>query len=99
MPVALDRLAANLDAGREDVKGGEGHHAADELLALPPVRLVQFGGSNAMQPDQLLRHYDGVAVDDLRGAGRKTVRRLNVRMATRRPSILLPVRCEISGEA
>ena len=98
MPVPLDRLAANLDPGCEGLERGQGHHAADELLALPPVRLVQFGGSNAMQPDQLLRHY-GVAVDDLRGAGRKTVRRLNVRMATRRPSILLPVRCQISGEA
>ena len=43
--------------------------AEDELLALPPERLVQFGGVDTMQPDQLLRHDHGVAVDDLRGAG------------------------------
>jgi hypothetical protein len=35
----------------------------------PPERLVQFGGVDAMQPDQLIGDHGGVAVDDLGGAG------------------------------
>jgi hypothetical protein len=35
-----------------------------------PERLIQFGGVNAVQPDQLVGNDDGVAVDDLGGAGK-----------------------------
>jgi hypothetical protein len=45
VPIPLDRPAANLDPGREGLKGGQGHRAAHELLALPPEWLVQFGAS------------------------------------------------------
>ena len=69
VPIPLNRLAANIDFGREGLKDGQGHHASHQLLAPPPERLVQFGGVDAVQPDQLLGHHDGVAVDDL-GRGR-----------------------------
>jgi hypothetical protein len=38
-------------------------------LAPPPERLVQFGGVDAVQPDQLIGDDDGVAVDDFSGSG------------------------------
>jgi hypothetical protein len=39
-------------------------------LALPPERLVQFGGVDAVQPDHLPGDDDRVAVDDLGRAGK-----------------------------
>ena len=47
VPVPLDHLTANVDASREHLECGQRHHAPHELLALPPERLVQFGGVDA----------------------------------------------------
>ena len=69
MPIPLDHLAAHLDTGRERLEGGQRHRALSYVLAPPPERLVQFGGVDAVQPDQLPGHNDGIAVDDLGGAG------------------------------
>ena len=69
MPVPLDHLAAYLDPGGEGLEGGQRHRAAPHLLAPPLERLVQFGGVDAVQPDQLPGDDYGVAVDDLSGAG------------------------------
>jgi hypothetical protein len=67
--VPLDHLATHRDAGYEGLEGGQRHRAARYVLAPPPERLVQFGGVNTMQPDQLLGDDDGAAVDDLGGTG------------------------------
>jgi hypothetical protein len=87
VPVPLDSLAANLDPGRKDVKGGQGHHDAHEFLALPPERLVQFGSIDAVQSDKLPGDDYGVAVDDLGGAGQRNGTPAERQEATRRPSI------------
>jgi hypothetical protein len=71
MPITLDNLAAQLDPGRERLKGGQCHRAARYLLAPPQERLVKFGRVDAVQPDQLPGNNDGVAVDDLGGAGER----------------------------
>ena len=70
MPIPLDHLAAHLDPSYECLKGGQRHRAAHYLLAPPLERLIQFGGVDAVQPDQLPGDDDGVAVDDLRGTGK-----------------------------
>jgi hypothetical protein len=69
VPVTFNHLAAHLDPGYEGLEGGQRHRAARDLLASPSERLVQSGGINAMQPDELIGHNDGVAVDGLGGAG------------------------------
>jgi hypothetical protein len=38
---------------------------------LATIRLVQFGGVDAVEPDHLPGNHDGVAVDDLGGAGQR----------------------------
>ena len=65
VPIPLDNLATNLDPGYEGLKGSQRHRAAHQLLAPPPERLVQFGGVDAVQ----LPGDDGVAIDNLGGAG------------------------------
>ena len=60
MPIPLDSLAANLDTGRESIKGGQGHRAAHDLLAPPPERLVQFGGLDAVVAFRALRRTKSV---------------------------------------
>jgi hypothetical protein len=52
------------------------------MLAPPPERLVQFGGVDAGQPDQLIGHDDGVAVDDLGGAVKQSLRPCGVKIVT-----------------
>jgi hypothetical protein len=58
-----------LTPGYEGLQSGQRHRAARYVLAPPPERLIQFGGIDAVQPDQLIGNDDGVAVDDLGGAG------------------------------
>jgi hypothetical protein len=67
VPVPLDYLAAHLDPGYECLEGGQRHRAGRYLVAPPPERLVQFGGIDAVQPEQLPRHGDGIALDDRGG--------------------------------
>jgi hypothetical protein len=50
MPISLDRLAAQLDTGRERLDGRQGHRATEYVLTPPPERLVQFGRVDAVQP-------------------------------------------------
>jgi len=71
VPVPLDHLAADLDAGYEGLQGRQRHRAAPHLLAPPHERLVQLGGVDPVQPHELSGHDDGVAVDDLGGAGER----------------------------
>ena len=49
------RSPAGLDPGYEGLEGSQRHDAARYLLAPPPKRLVQLGGVDPMQPDQLPR--------------------------------------------
>jgi hypothetical protein len=84
--VPLDHLAANLDPGYECLERGQGHRAARDLLALPPERLVQLGASMPCSCSATMvsptMTFTAPVTD--------SVRRLNVRMATRRPSIPRP---------
>jgi hypothetical protein len=52
-PVPLDHLAAHLDPGYEGLEGGQRHRAAPYCWLSPSERLVQFGGVDAVHPDQL----------------------------------------------
>jgi hypothetical protein len=70
--IPLHGPAANLDAGREGLESGHGHHAAGDALASPPEGLVQLGGVKAVQPHELPGHHERVAVDDFGGAGEAT---------------------------
>jgi hypothetical protein len=68
MLVLLDHLPANLDPAMSASR------AANDIVPHtncwpPPERLVQCGGVDAVQPDQLLGNDDRVAVEDLGGAG------------------------------
>ncbi len=99
MPVPLDHLAAHLDPGYEGLEGGQRHRAARYLLAPPPERLVQFGGVDAVQPDQLIGHDDGVAVDDLGGAGEAIGTPAERQNGDETSEHSATVRCQISGGA
>jgi hypothetical protein len=97
VPIPLDRLAANLDPGRDGLE--QGHHPAHVFLALPPERLVQFGGVDAVQPHELPGHDDGVAVDDLGGAGQQNGTPAERQDGDETSEHSATVRCQISGGA
>jgi hypothetical protein len=59
-------------------------------LTPPPERLVQFGGINTMQPDELVGDDDGIAVDDLGGAGEAVGAPAERENSDGRPSIRPP---------
>jgi hypothetical protein len=73
VPLSVDDLATHLDPGYECLEGGQRHRAARYLLTPPPERLVQLGGVDAVQPDELIGDDDRVAVDDV-GRGRSANR-------------------------
>jgi hypothetical protein len=66
-----------------------GPRCANVCTITPPERLVQFGGVNSVQPDQLLGD-DGVAVETLAGPMRQSGTTAEPQMAMRRPNIQLP---------
>ena len=69
MPISFDDLAAHLHPSYQCLERRQRHRAARYLFASPPERLVQFGGVNAVQPDELIGHNDSVAVDNFGAAG------------------------------
>jgi len=96
MPIALDNLAANLDTGHEGLEGGQRHRAAHDLLTPPPERLVEFGGVDPVQPNHLPGHDDGVAIDDLGGAGEAIGAPAERENSNETPEYSATARCQIS---
>jgi hypothetical protein len=85
----FDHLAAHLDPGDEGLEGGQGNRAAQQLLAQRLERLVQFGGVNTMQPDHPAMTIVSPSMTLARPV-RQIGTPLDVKMATRRPSIRSP---------
>jgi hypothetical protein len=95
--ITLDHPATHLDRGCEGLEGRQRHRAAHDLVAPPPERLVQFRGVDAVQPDQLSGHDDGVAVDNL--GGRQIGTPPELRNGDEVPEHSATVHCQTSGGA
>jgi hypothetical protein len=100
LAVPFDNLAADLDAGNEGFEGGRRHGTARHLLTPPLECLVEPWGVETVQPDQLIGHDDGVAVDDLgdeaAGAARPPLTHYPVTLSARTIGV---VRWNISATA
>ena len=99
MPISFDDLAAHLHPSYQCLERRQRHRAARYLFASPPERLVQLGGVNAVQPDELIGHDDSVAVDNFGAAGQAVGTPPERQNGDETPDHSATARCQISGRA